>query len=72
MTPIGYEAADPPHTPSFEELYADGKYRLSDWLPSFEDEAEWIIYSLVSGKVRDAEKLAEQMVSKAAKLWEDR
>jgi len=72
MSEIGYEAADPPHFPSFEEDYTDGKALLMDWLPDFDERAEDVLYTLITGSMGEARVMAEKMVKDAADLWRDR
>ena len=62
---------NPPRT--FADDYTDGKVRLCEWLPplEFRDEAEELIYELLTGQSAAAEKRAKAMLGKAVELWEN-
>ncbi len=70
--PIGYESADPPQPEGLAYLFSEGKIRLSDWLPDFEDDANELVYLVLTATHSQAEKHAQSMLDKAERLWEER
>lgn len=67
---IGFEAADPPQPGDFSYQFTEGRIRLSEWLPDFEDYANELFYLVLTGTNSQAVKFAEDVLKKAERLWE--